>query len=204
MARYNPNLSPIATRVDASAPPISPSAFSTKACSFFSSMAIGRDLRSTRALPVAIGASTGRTAARARARAAIVATCPPYQRAGRRRHSRTAATSSSTPTPTSLPRSDRAGAGAVVIGRHSPSRPGRLQISFGPVHGSLRHTPSTQNINSHCDGVVQGSPIWPAGVFVGVCVTVAVTVAVLVAVLVAVAVRVAVLVRVAVWVAVLV
>ena len=38
-------------------------------------------------------------------------------------------------------------AGAVVTGRQVPSRPGRLQISFGPVHGSLQQTWSTQNID---------------------------------------------------------
>jgi len=87
------------------------------------------------------------------------------------------------PTDTPTAGHESVGAGAVVIGTQVPSRPGRLQVSSGPSHGVSQQTPSTQFMDWHCDGLLQGSPLSRSGVLVGVAVTVPLAVAVAVPVL---------------------
>ena len=55
--------------------------------------------------------------------------------------------SNSTPIPSNLPIPDNAGAGAAVMARHVPSRPGRLQMWSASVHAVSQQTASTQFID---------------------------------------------------------
>ena len=60
------------------------------------------------------------------------------------------------------------GAGAAVIGRQVPSRPGRLQVCAGSVHAVSQHTVSTQLIDRQSLPLAQAAPFSPGGVLVGV------------------------------------
>jgi hypothetical protein len=63
--------------------------------------------------------------------------------------------SSSTATPMNFPIPDSVGAGAAVIGKHVPSRPGRLQLWLGPMHGLSQQISRTQFILIQSLGMVQ-------------------------------------------------
>src|SRR4030095_15388128 len=84
------------------------------------------------------------------------------------------------------PQGDSVGAPAGAISRHSPARPGSLQVWPGSSQGVSQQTPVTQKVEAHCAGVVHPPPFGTSGVCVGVALTVLVSVMVAVAVCVAV------------------
>src|SRR5262245_5294081 len=75
------------------------------------------------------------------------------------------------------PRCDIAGAGAARV-VHTPTLGGTRQLSCGPLHGEVQHTPSAQNRPPVQSAVLVHIPPTPPGALVGVAVAVRVTVAV--------------------------
>ncbi len=72
-------------------------------------------------------------------------------------------------------------AGAPVWPRQRPVLPGKLQDCPGPVQAVSQQTPFAQNVEAHCEPLMQASPS-PHGGGVGVAVGVIVAVGVVVAV----------------------
>jgi hypothetical protein len=107
-----------------------------------------------------------------------------------RRRSVNAARAMSTPAMIIKPTGPAAGAPAGVLGVHSPTCPGWLQVRLGPVQAASQHTRSTQNSDAHWPFVVHPPP-FAIGVTVAVALAVCVAVPVAVAVFVWVGVAVA-------------